>query len=170
MLLLLPVDNEMQHASRNIGTEIMITKRCKPPEPQAAATTELCNMAAGERLQLVGGCPLLVKDVQVGRAPAQFVFTFQLEALTNEQRATILASGQEPSFVSDAMRKSIEHGGALSASQCSSALAVGVIFSVSDIPFRVLSDLISDTCTVCGCCFIPLCFDPVFFKQLVYIL
>jgi hypothetical protein len=114
----------------NIAAEISVhspaqQKWCKSWR-EAVATTKLLILAAGERLELVGGCPLQVTDVQVGSTPTQFVFTFQLEALTTEQRATILGSGQEPSFVSDTMRQSIEHGGALSASQCSSALAVGV--------------------------------------------
>lgn len=83
-------------------------------------------VGTGERLELVGACPLVVTDVGTGTSPDQFLMTFQVEALTDAQRATLLSSGQDPSFVSDTMRQSIEHGGASTGSQCTSSLTVGM--------------------------------------------
>lgn len=87
--------------------------------------------SAGERLQLVGACPLVVTDVELGVSATQFLMTFQLGTLTAAQRETIIASGQEPSFLSDTMRQGIEHGGGLTGSLCTSALSVGAALRVT---------------------------------------
>ena len=68
---------------------------------------------------------MVVTEAQTGTSSSQILLTFQIGTLTTAQRATIVASGQEPSFVSEWMRESIAHGGASTGSQCSSALTVG---------------------------------------------
>ena len=86
-------------------------------------------MDVGERMELIGECPLIVTEVNSDSASSTVIFSFQLGTLTTSQRAIILNSGQDPTFVSDTMRTSIEHGGAIAGSQCSSALSVGTQLS-----------------------------------------